>query len=70
MQLREDSTMMLITEFVLSLVLCLIQWMLARAQMVICEPRAFCQASGSCQLVGRNICFVDSGAERPIRVNM
>ena len=69
MQLREDSTMVLITEFVLSLVLCLIQWRLARAQAAICEPRAFCQASGSCQLVDLNSCFVDSGAERPIRVN-
>ena len=53
---------MLSTEFVLSIVLYLIQWRLARAQEEICEPRASCKESWYCREDGINSCFPRSGA--------
>ena len=57
---------MLITEFVLSIMLYLIQWRLARAQTAICKPSAFCQESGYCKHDGVNSCFFGSGAVQRI----
>ena len=60
---------MLITEFFLSIVLCLIQWRLARAHTIICMTGAFCQEAGPCEGDDINSCFLDSGAMHTLRVN-
>ena len=61
--------MMLITEFVLSIVLYLIQWRLARAREEICEPRAFCQESWYCLHEDINSSFLGSGTVPYQRIN-
>ena len=61
--------MMLITEFVLSIVLYLIQWRLARAWAEICEPRAFCQKAWYYLHDDINSSFLGSGAMPYQRIN-
>ena len=61
--------MMLITEFVLSIVLYLTQWRLARAQTVICEPRAFCKEAWFCQHDDVNSCFRSSFGNPYLKIN-